>query len=601
MANLSQEDFNKTSDYLYRLQYDETVHHSNRMMWIIAAQTLVFTGICSIGDSVTIYENATETMGNVVFYLMLITGALTAVSAIYSSVISEISIGSIMDDWNSYDKLAVKKKPNPFRHKMIVVPDVMLNSNLRWLALHTFVPKVFSAAWIVLILYVVSGAELDFQPVYILIYFTIALVVLHILEYVYLTFIRMRIRQKQLIEKLTPKDEEPSFEESVSPRYKQGQTDMPHCPQQCFPCCCRQDVWAIYHIMVDRFNGKRKEPPASENKFLGGDLRGIIEKLNYIRMQGFNAIMLTPIHATEAYHGYHITNYEEVDAHFGSKNDFLELILKSHQLGMKVICDFVPNHCHESHPFFQNALRNGDKRNWFSFTSGNQYKHFLGHGELPKFNFGNTEVSDYFIKVAKQMALCGVDGFRIDHAVGVPFDFLRSLRGALKHINKNIFVFGEVLPVEPQYVDSIALENDERRKQMRDRKYSQEDLQLDYSDALDGVLDFVYRDIIIEELNNGRGISRKNLGLMARLSRHFERYSEDFRPVIFLDNHDVDRIMFYCHNDKSLLDDAVAFTRSLGFPYCIYYGTEQYMRNVNKLSPDTPYSDLEVRQPMDWR
>ena len=63
----------------------------------------------------------------------------------------------------------------------------------------------------------------------------------------------------------------------------------------------------IYHLLIDRFNGGWQTPPKSENVFCGGNLQGVIDKLDYIKELGFNAIMLSPIFKTANYHGYHTT------------------------------------------------------------------------------------------------------------------------------------------------------------------------------------------------------------------------------------------------------------------------------------------------------
>ena len=74
----------------------------------------------------------------------------------------------------------------------------------------------------------------------------------------------------------------------------------------------------IYHLLIDRFNGGWQVPPKSENLFCGGNLQGVIDKLDYIKDQGFNAVMLSPIFKSANYHGYHTLNFEDVDPHLGT-------------------------------------------------------------------------------------------------------------------------------------------------------------------------------------------------------------------------------------------------------------------------------------------
>ncbi len=291
----------------------------------------------------------------------MIVGVFIAVSAVYSSLISEISIGAVLSDWNYYDSLSIERKPNPVKHKIIVAPNEILNSKLSWLAFHTFAPKVFLAAWIVLVLYMIWGAQMKCQPIYVLTYFVISLVMVHVLIHLYKSLIQIRISQRSY---LNNDNNTTQTHHIYSNNYccnmhrcaKYG-CDWSCCSPVHFGCCNKINKFAchtisyeklsIYHIMIDRFNGGWTTAPKSINDFVGGNLKGIIEKLGYIKSQGYNAIMLTPIYKSASYHGYHITDYEKVDGHFGDWDIFRMLVIQAHQLGLKVICDFVPNHCHE--------------------------------------------------------------------------------------------------------------------------------------------------------------------------------------------------------------------------------------------------------------
>ena len=184
----------------------------------------------------------------------------------------------------------------------------------------------------------------------------------------------------------------------------------------------------IYHLLIDRFNGGWQVPPKSENLFCGGNLQGVIDKLDYIQDLGFNAIMLSPIFKSANYHGYHTLNFEDVDPHLGTWEDYQRLLDKAHDMGMKIICDFVPNHCWYEAPLFEaSLLKNGGKhRDWFFYPKENsdEFVSFLGFGDLPKFNLTNPEVVSFMIDKAEKLARMGVDAFRIDHALGQPHSFL---------------------------------------------------------------------------------------------------------------------------------------------------------------------------------
>ena len=364
----------------------------------------------------------------------------------------------------------------------------------------------------------------------------------------------------------------------------------------------------IYHLLIDRFNGGWQVPPKSENVFCGGTLQGVIEKLDYIQGLGFNAVMLSPIFASANYHGYHTLNFDEVDPHIGTWEDYQRLLDTAHAKGMKIICDFVPNHCWYEAPMFQEALlKNGGRhRDWFFFEGDDSdaFVSFLGYGDLPKFNLTNPEVAGFMIDKAERLARMGVDAFRIDHALGQPHAFLQQFREAMQHVSSDIVVFGEVwaFGIGPQLASQLYFKTDARLQEFmaQDTKpFSQDDLQADYVSTLDGVLDFAYRDILLDEVRAGRGI-KGNAMLQRKVADHFAKYPADFKLVLFLDNHDTDRFLFDCHDDGLLLHDAVDFTMSLQRPFSFLYGTEQLMSNYPSIFNAEPYADLRVRNCMDW-
>lgn len=390
----------------------------------------------------------------------------------------------------------------------------------------------------------------------------------------------------------------------------------------------------IYHIMVDRFNGGWQKPPASENAFCGGNLCGVIDKLEYIKNLGFNAIMLTPFLKTASYHGYCTLDYDEVDSHFGTWAVFQELLDKAHDMGIRVICDFVSNHCSYWSDVFQEALlsKGGKHRDWFFFPKkgSDEYVSFLNLPDLPKFNLENSKAAEFMVSKAERLAKMGVDGFRIDHALGQPFPFLRNLRQTIKNVRKDIVVFGEVWAegISEEHYNQLYFKTRDRQDELlanlrklshrlfpflgsveeegedgdddNIKVISQEHIQTDYADVLDGVLDFTYRGILLDEIKAGRHINMQNQHLRNSLIEHFRNYPNDFNLVLFLDNHDTDRFLFECKNDKTIFEEAIEFTKSLNRPFSILYGTEQFMNTETSILDAEDYADLRVRQCMDW-
>lgn len=365
--------------------------------------------------------------------------------------------------------------------------------------------------------------------------------------------------------------------------------------------------WKIYHIMVDRFYNPEKELPigCEVNDFLGGNLEGVMEKLSYIKELGFNAVMLTPVLKSEAYHGYHTTSYKEIDEHFGTWEVFHKLVEDAHSMGMAVICDCVLNHCHYKNPIFQNAASGNIKliRDWFYFNNGKskEYTSYLNLPDLPKFNLENADVANYMIDKVKMLAATGIDGIRLDHTIGLPFSFLRQLRKELHKVNPELKIIGEVWAggCTKEVMTQFHFKNSLKAEEYINNGIDQECLQQDYIDVLDGVLDFRFREIILEEVKAGRRI-RGNKALRKKLIEHFKHYPMDFQLVLFMDNHDTNRLLFECGQDETLMMEIIEEMRNLCRPFSIYYGTECLMTNSKSIDDGTPYADLRVRTPIDW-
>lgn len=177
-----------------------------------------------------------------------------------------------------------------------------------------------------------------------------------------------------------------------------------------------------------------------------GDLRGIIDNLDYIRSKhyslGIDAIWISPFFTSPMVDaGYDVADYRDVDPLFGSIEDFKELTEQAHKRGIKVVIDYVPNHTSSQHPWFQEALHTpySDKRdyyiwrspaegggppnNWASLFGGsaweydaksNQYYLHTFFKEQPDLNWENPAVREEMKNVLRFWLDIGVDGFRVD-------------------------------------------------------------------------------------------------------------------------------------------------------------------------------------------
>lgn len=355
----------------------------------------------------------------------------------------------------------------------------------------------------------------------------------------------------------------------------------------------------IYHILIDRFSGNFTEK-LNANHFMGGNIQGITSQLDYIKSLGFDTILLSPFWKSANYHGYHATDFYSVDPHFGTVDDLVDLINNVHHRQMKIIGDFVPNHCSIEHPFFVESLNdvNSPYRKWFFFEGqSSKYKYFMQYKELPKFNLDNEDAAQYMIDVAKYWMKFGLDGYRIDHAIGPSFSFLERLTKQVKSEFPQSFFLGEVwnLGLKRKFYQSVALKN-------RPLKYiigtNQDCLQQDYINVLDGVFDFYLFDLILDVVKkNEKCVGNEKL--LNRVNKHFSKYPPDFALILFLDNHDMNRFLFYCEQDSARLLDALEFIAGFDRPISIYYGTETLMTNRTSIYDGVEYSDLKVREPFD--
>ncbi|KGX92653.1 alpha-amlyase [Pontibacillus halophilus JSM 076056 = DSM 19796] len=235
-----------------------------------------------------------------------------------------------------------------------------------------------------------------------------------------------------------------------------------------------EDGWMdeeIYFIMVDRFqNGDQSNDYnvdlSDPRAYHGGDIQGIIDKLDVIEDMGFTSIWLTPIMANEekGYHGYWIEDFMEVDEHFGTMEDVKRLVREAHDRDMKVIFDFVVNHTGYKHPW----LNDSTKQDWFHEESPiiGESQEQLENGwlaGLPDLNQEHPKVRQYLFNAAEfWITETGVDGFRLDTVKHVPKTFWEEFSDHVTSIDPDFFLLGEVWSENPNYIaeyESIGIDS----------------------------------------------------------------------------------------------------------------------------------------------
>ena len=281
----------------------------------------------------------------------------------------------------------------------------------------------------------------------------------------------------------------------------------------------------MYHIFLDRFccgkgevspnreavinpdwaNGipqyaRNPGDPLSNNVFFGGNLWGVIEKLDYLQSLGVTVLYLSPVFEAYSNHRYDTGDYEKIDAFLGGEQAFDTLIREAHARGMKVILDGVFNHTGDDSRYFnrrgsyqvEGAYQSQHSRyaKWYHFRDfPNSYECWWNIEILPRLNHENEDCRRYFTGedgILAQWSRKGVDGWRLDVADELSDDFLDELRETVKKNTQGEgIVIGEVWE---NAVDKVAYGN--RRRYLSGKQ-------------LDSVMNYPFRNAILAFLTFG--------------------------------------------------------------------------------------------------
>ncbi len=325
----------------------------------------------------------------------------------------------------------------------------------------------------------------------------------------------------------------------------------------------------FYQIFPDRFaNGDQENDPPNvspwsapptRTNFQGGDLRGIIQHLDYLADVGINAIYLTPIFLASSNHRYNASDYLTIDPKLGTLQEFHSLIHAAHTRGVRIILDGVFNHCGRGFFAFNDLLENQETspyRDWFhvkkfpidAYAPGDA-KDYLGWWKiksLPKFNTDHPPVRKYLLNVARYWIGQGADGWRLDVPNEIDDDdFWAEFRHVVHQANPDAYILGEIWNVSPRWVG--------------DRTF-------------DGLMNYPLREAIL-------GLLGGQMSLTAFANRVEELLSVYPRENVYamynlLGSHDTERILTHFNFDQQRVKLANAFLFSYpGLP-AIYYGDE---------------------------
>ncbi|MEO1518228.1 MAG: alpha-glucosidase [Bacteroidota bacterium] len=356
-----------------------------------------------------------------------------------------------------------------------------------------------------------------------------------------------------------------------------------------------------------------------------GDLRGIIEKLDYLQQLGIDVLWLSPIfQSPNDDNGYDVSDYCAIMDEFGDMDDFYQLLEGVHQRGLKLILDLVPNHSSDEHHWFQESRKSTDNpyrdyyiwreeaaSNWLSFFSGSAWEYDKPSGEYylhlfskkqPDLNWENPKVRQEIYKIMHFWFEKGVDGFRMDV---LPFI---SKRLDFPDIDPNDFnkAILEVYANGPRLHEFLQEMNREVSSKY-DVMTMGECIGVTASQALDYVgedrneLNMLYH---FDHVNINYGPGGKYDPVPWKLSTFKKIFQEWDAAVgdkgwinLTLDNHDFPRMVSRFGQDTTYRKESAKLLAMLlltmrGGP-CIYQGSEIGMTNV---AFDTleEYDDVEV-------
>ncbi len=193
--------------------------------------------------------------------------------------------------------------------------------------------------------------------------------------------------------------------------------------------------------------------------FFGGDFKGVMEKLDYLKSLGVETLYFNPIFEAAENHRYGTADYSRVDPMLGTNEDFSRLCEEAHKRGMRVMLDGVFNHTGFVSRYFNGdgfypdvgASQSWDSpyRPWFNFIQWpKKYESWWGIYSLPAVNESNPDYRNFIFagqdSVVRRWLRAGADGWRLDVADELPDDFVHGIHQAAREEKPDAVVIGEV-------------------------------------------------------------------------------------------------------------------------------------------------------------
>lgn len=340
----------------------------------------------------------------------------------------------------------------------------------------------------------------------------------------------------------------------------------------------------FYQIFPERFaNGdKSNDPPGTIRwggkpeyfNFMGGDLAGIRQHLDYLSDLGVSGLYLNPVFKGPSNHGYETTDYKLIEPRLGTNSGFADLTRELRKRGIATVLDGVFNHTSVDFAAFKEIRNKGQEAttlNWYTVKSfpvevkeNPNYEAWFGFPSMPKLNVMNPETTRHLLSVLDYWnATADIAGWRLDVANEVPMPFWRQFRTHLKSIRRDAWIVGENWGNSSSWLKG---------------------------DQWDSAMNYPMRECILQHIALGSNKSSQFLdSMMAAYLQYGPNVSNNM--LNSLGTHDTPRFRFLAKESSSLARmGAVALFAVPGVP-CIYYGDELGM---------TGGADPDNRRGMDW-
>lgn len=358
----------------------------------------------------------------------------------------------------------------------------------------------------------------------------------------------------------------------------------------------------IYLLMPDRFangdpkndvvKGMRETKLNRDSMYYrhGGDIQGLINKLDYLKDLGVTAIWMTPEIENDmplvSYHGYAATDHYKIDPRYGTLALYKNYVDKAHEKGLKIVKDIVHNHMGTGHWLYTDMPMKDWVNQWPAYTqtsyrdepvmdphtSEADKKKMLDGWfvpSMPDFNQRNPYVQNYLTQNhIWWVEYAGIDGLRLDTYPYNDLDYMKDWAQKIKAEFPTLSIFGETL------VHTAAAQAFFTGGNTVNRGFDTE---------LPGITDAVIKNAIYEALNGKSGWTDGIFRLYSTVAQDF-LYQDADRNVVFLDNHDMSRFYSMVNEDLNKFKSGMALLLTMrGIPQ-LYYGTEILMKNYS--NPD---------------